>query len=110
MGTTVITGETHDDKVSEVGNTGLAHFHLARHRAGVARSIEDDRLIFHKLRLFEGLGEVQFMPHLLIFDGFQLLFGVLYVVTHCLKFFNSSRDTCYLHVFVLFGGIGVFYH
>jgi hypothetical protein len=66
MSSTIIANEAHDNHIGEIGDTCLAHFHLSRHLAGVARDIEEDRLVFHELVLVEGFSEVDFVADFFI--------------------------------------------
>lgn len=82
MGAAVIALEAHNDEILEVGNAGLAHFHLPRELAGMAGNVKCDRLLLHEVIFLKRLGKVDFGTDSFGFDLFDLLFGVLLVVTH----------------------------
>ena len=82
MSSTILTLETHDDEILEVGYGGLTHFHLAWNLARVAGHFKDDRLLFHEVVLLEGFGEVDFGADFLGLDLLDLLLSVLLIVAH----------------------------
>lgn len=82
MGSTIVTLETHDYEICEIGNAGLTHPHLTGDLAGMARHLEDDWLLFHEIILLKGFSKVYFGPYPLSIDLRHLLLGILFAVAH----------------------------
>jgi hypothetical protein len=82
MGAAVIALEAHNDEILEVRNACLTHFHLPRELARMTRDVKGDRFLLHEVIFLKGLGKVDFGTNSFGFDLFDLLFGVLLIVTH----------------------------
>lgn len=82
MGSAVFALKAHDDKVLEVRDAGLAHFHLTGYFARVAWNLKDDRLLFHEVVFFERFGEIYFCSDSFCLDLLNFLLGILFAVSH----------------------------
>lgn len=82
MGSTILAFEAHDDKILEVGDTGLAHFHLSGNFTGMAGDLKDDRFLFHEVVLFEGFGEVYFRSDSFGLHLLNFLLRVFFIIPH----------------------------
>ena len=109
MGSAVIAGETHDDKVAEVRHAGLAHPCLTRHFASVAKRLEDRSLLGHEIALLKGLGEVELRTYLLSLNGELFFLSVFRTVAHLDQLVHGPLEASNLHILINFRSEGVFY-
>lgn len=94
VGSAILAFKAHNDEIFEVRNTGLTHFHLARNFTGVARDIENYRLLFHKVIFLERFCEVDFGTNSLGFNLLNLLFSIFFTISHGSQLLESSFDVC----------------
>jgi hypothetical protein len=109
--TTVVTSETQDDDISEVGDACAAGVHFTREEAHLARHLETHRLVLHQLILLKRLRKVVFVSHSLqlsILLILELLLCVLNAVSHLLELLQSSPEIAHLHLLVEARSEGVF--
>jgi hypothetical protein len=79
----VVAGKAHDDEIGEVGHAGAAGQELAWLEADLAGHVETHWLIGEQVGLFEGLHEVELVPHeLALLLVLHLGFDATGVVAH----------------------------
>ncbi len=109
MRSTIFALETHNDQVSEIGDTYLACFHLAYYLAWRTWNFKNYSLLFHEIILLKRFGEIYLSTYSLCFNLFYLLFSILFVVTHRDKLLQRSFSVRNLQIFIGFGSKRVFY-
>jgi len=108
MSSTVLTLETHDYEISEVGYTGLAHTHFTHHLAGVAWNLEDNGLFHHEIALLERFSKIELCAKLFSLNRLTLSLSILRTVAHRNQLLLCPLEMPDLHIFILLWSHGIF--
>ena len=102
----IVTAETHNDDICEIGDACSDCVHFSREETNLTRQFETNWVVFKRFLFIERFNEVNFSPNslkLFFHFLFEFFLGIFNTVSHFLKFIKGSSEIANFHLFVKTG-------
>ena len=106
MMSAIVTAETHDYDICEIGDVCSDCVHFSREETNLTGQFETYRVIFKSFLFIERFSKVNFSPNslkLFFHLSFKFFLSIFNAISHFLKFIKGSSEIADFHLFVKTG-------